>query len=71
TDAAREVFTHGKDAWLVPAGNPGALADAILALANDASLRQRLATAGQALFWEKYSIERIGAALVAVLNKAR
>ena len=42
TPAIREVFTHKKNAYLVPPGNPNALAEAILDLKNDPELRLRI-----------------------------
>jgi glycosyltransferase involved in cell wall biosynthesis len=44
TPAIREVFTHLLDAYLVPAGDPDALAAAILRLQEDPTLRRRLAS---------------------------
>lgn len=70
TPAAHEVFTHGKDAWLVPPGNPGALADAILALSKDAELRDTIAKNGYDLFLKHYSIKEIGKSLVSILKSA-
>jgi glycosyltransferase involved in cell wall biosynthesis len=43
TPAMREVFTHLENAFLVPAGSPRDLADAILRLKSDHELRSRLA----------------------------
>ncbi|MBO9324259.1 MAG: glycosyltransferase family 4 protein [Roseiflexus sp.] len=39
---ATEYLEHGISGWLVPPGNPGALAEAVLQLIGDANLRQRL-----------------------------
>ena len=43
-DGLQDVLTNGVDAKIVPRRDAAALADAIVSLANDASLRQRLAT---------------------------
>ena len=43
-----ETFTDGVDARLVPPGDPAALADAILDVAHDESLRTKLAAAASA-----------------------
>jgi glycosyltransferase involved in cell wall biosynthesis len=46
--AVREIATQGTDAILVPPGEPERLAVALLALADDSALRERLAEAGAA-----------------------
>jgi glycosyltransferase involved in cell wall biosynthesis/2-polyprenyl-3-methyl-5-hydroxy-6-metoxy-1,4-benzoquinol methylase len=42
-----EVLSHGKTAWLVPAGNPAALTDGICTLADDPNLRRALGEAAR------------------------
>jgi glycosyltransferase involved in cell wall biosynthesis len=59
TPAIREVFTHGENIWLVPAGDEKALAEAIIALKSDGALRDRLAANGHAIFRERFSIDAI------------
>jgi len=39
---ASELFTHGTNAWIVPAANPAVLAEAIKHLMNNPSLRKQL-----------------------------
>lgn len=57
-----EVVISGQSGWLVEPSNSGALADAIVTLASDPTLRLRLANAGQARaherFTERQMIER-------------
>lgn len=59
TPAVREVFTHGENIWLVPAGNAEALAEAVVTLKNDTALRHKLAANGHAIFKERFSINAI------------
>jgi glycosyltransferase involved in cell wall biosynthesis len=60
TPAIRELFSHGQNAFLVPAGNPQKLAEAILTLKEDSLLRNRIAEAGYRTFEENATPERIG-----------
>lgn len=60
-----EILRDGEHALLVPAGDAAALAAAVGRLLADASLRQRLAEAGRRLVLERYSGERVAAALEA------
>ncbi len=60
TPAARELLTHGVDAWLCPAADPGALAEALLALARDPALRARLASNARRTFETRCSPDVIG-----------
>jgi glycosyltransferase involved in cell wall biosynthesis len=53
TPGARELFTHEKNAILVPPGNPEALAAEIVRLKEDPGFRHSIAEAGYALFREK------------------
>ena len=59
TPAAREVLTHGENAWLCSPGDPDALAAAILALRSNDTTRQRIAEAGHRLFTRRFSIEAL------------
>lgn len=43
----REVVEHGKEGLIVPTGNPAALAEGILTLLRDASMRERFGEAGR------------------------
>jgi glycosyltransferase involved in cell wall biosynthesis len=58
-----EIRRHGEPALLVPAGDAGALADAIGVLVRDPELRGRLARNGRALVEERYSGARLAEAL--------
>jgi len=70
TRAHREVFTHGKDAWLVKPNDPNALAEGIRVLAKNRKLRERIAKNGLALYRKKYSTKQTGKALISVLKEA-
>ena len=48
--ATRELFVPGKDVLAVPMGDPSALANAVQALAEDVTLRSRIAAGGRARF---------------------
>jgi len=57
----RAQLVLGTHVFLVPRGDPDALAGAILTLHDDAALRERLAREGRRLFVEQFSVARIGA----------
>jgi glycosyltransferase involved in cell wall biosynthesis len=61
TPAARELLTDGHDAVLVPPGDPGALAEAIRALAGDPSAAARIGAAGRSTFERRASETVLGA----------
>lgn len=60
TPAARELLTHGVDAWLCPPEDPDALAAGLLALARDPALRARLAAGARRTFAARCAPEAIG-----------
>lgn len=68
TPAIREVFTHGENAFVVPAGDAGALADAIVSLKDDPDLRKRIAKGGHELACTTFSVEEIGRELVGIID---
>jgi glycosyltransferase involved in cell wall biosynthesis len=70
TPAARELLTDGRDALLVPAGDPGALAKAIRRVAADPELADGLAHAGRETFEAQASEEVLGARWRALLERA-
>ncbi len=59
TAAAERVFRDREDAFLIPAGDPAALADAILQLKSDRDLRQRIAEGGLALSRRRFMPQQI------------
>ncbi len=58
-DGAREVVIPGTTGYLVPPQNPNQLAAALLKLAEDASLRQRLGAEGRRRFRDVFRHERM------------
>jgi glycosyltransferase involved in cell wall biosynthesis len=59
TSAAREALAHRDTAWLCPAGDPAALAEAIVELQRDPVLRFDLARRGNVLFRADFSLDAI------------
>lgn len=67
--AAREVLIHGQDAILCEMANPRALAQAILLLKRNRSLREKIAKEGYQSFQNKFSARVIGATVKNYLNE--
>ncbi|MFQ5896738.1 MAG: glycosyltransferase family 4 protein [Candidatus Methylomirabilia bacterium] len=63
-----EILTDGREALLVPAGDPGALAQAIRRLLEDPLLARRLGRAGRELAVEGYSASRVTGRLVSLYS---
>jgi glycosyltransferase involved in cell wall biosynthesis len=61
TSAARELLLDGRDALLVPRGDPEALADAVRRLASDDGLAEHLAAAGRETYESRASEDVLGA----------
>lgn len=64
TPAVREVFRHGENAYLIPAGNPEALADAIRYLKTNRNLRNKIAEGARQTGKGIFSLKKIGNDLV-------
>lgn len=69
TAAAREALVNGENAYLVPPGDPEALANAILTLNNNPELMRKLAAEGLKTYRQKFSMEAIGKELYDELNR--
>ncbi len=59
TPAVREIFTHEKEIFLVPEGDPEKLAEAIERLRNDERLRADIARTGTDLVRSGYNPEQV------------
>jgi len=64
-----EVLEHDRNAWLVPPGDPGSLAEAIVRLASDPPLRARLGEAGLVAARERHSWDAHVARILARLSQ--
>ncbi|MCP4578566.1 MAG: glycosyltransferase family 4 protein [Deltaproteobacteria bacterium] len=60
TPAVGEVFRHGENAWLVPGGDPKALARAIRDMKRDRKMRERIANGAYKAGQDMFSIEKMG-----------
>lgn len=65
-----EILTDGRDALLVPAGEPALLAGAIRRLGADAELRTSLGLAGRRLVGERFSGARVASRLADLYGAA-
>jgi glycosyltransferase involved in cell wall biosynthesis len=70
TPAIQEAFAHKKNAFIIPAGDPTALANAILTLKNDPGLMRNIASAALDIDKTLFSLDQIGRQLVDILNAA-
>jgi glycosyltransferase involved in cell wall biosynthesis len=70
TPAARELLTDDTNAFLVPAGDPEALAGAVRRLAADEALAERVARAGRETFEAHASEDVLGARWRSLLERA-
>ncbi len=61
--AVRQVMRHGEHIYLCKRENPQALAEAILELKENPSLRNRLSTQGYALYRERFTTQKLGSQL--------
>lgn len=67
--ANREIFEHGKNAYLVEAGNPKDLADAIIELSTNSNLREGIGRGARTLFESRFTSKMIEAELVNILSR--
>jgi len=67
--AVREAMTHEVHIYLVERGDPQAIADAILKLIYDESLREKLAANGYVLYTSRFTNQILGAQLKEYFNE--
>jgi glycosyltransferase involved in cell wall biosynthesis len=67
--ANREIFTHGEHVYMCRVADAAALAAAILALRDNAALREHIAWGGYARLTEHYSITRISQVLQEIIEQ--
>jgi glycosyltransferase involved in cell wall biosynthesis len=65
----REVVTHGRNGWLVPARQAGPLADAILALLEEPSLRGRFGEESRRRAAQEFDERRVFARVIGVYGE--
>jgi glycosyltransferase involved in cell wall biosynthesis len=65
----REIALHGYNGLVVPPNDPSALADAIHTLIIDPELRGRMGANGRQLVLEKFTVEQVNAATLAVYQR--
>jgi len=69
TPAIREVYTHGEDAYLVPAADAEALARGIRELKADPQLLSRLGRNHAKLYGEKFQPAALAGQFLAAVRK--
>ena len=65
----RSVFAHKENMYLVKPADPKVLAEAILELKNDPTLRTKIAMNGYELYKEKFNPKSVGKQLVAYIKE--
>lgn len=69
--ALREILAPGLDAFLVPPGDTGELAGAIVRCLDDPALRRELGTRGRRVFEERFTLRRSVEGMVALYEQVR
>jgi len=70
TGGIPDIIEDGVNGLLVPPGDPGALADAILSILSDPDLADRFRTAGLQTVQERFSWDSIADRFIQVYKKA-
>jgi glycosyltransferase involved in cell wall biosynthesis len=66
--ATQETFIHRENIYMIPAGSGSALAEGILEIKEDGSLRNRLERNGNAYYRDHYSQEALGRSLRGIIE---
>ncbi len=69
SQANAEIFTHGEHVYMCKMADPQALAEAILRLRADGSLRKKIAWGGYLRVTERYSTARLGLVLQEIIRR--
>lgn len=70
TPAVREALSHMEDAYLCDIASPKLIAEAILTLKEDETLRRKLAESGYQLFKKRFTVKQIGKSVKGTLEEA-
>lgn len=65
-DGVRELIRQGETGWRVPAGDPQAMAEALLSVLRDGDRAVRVGLAAQGYMQERFSIDRMAEAFAAL-----
>jgi glycosyltransferase involved in cell wall biosynthesis len=68
TPAARQILTHGRNAWLCAAGSGEAIADAIMELKSRPDRLRSIARNGYDLFVQRFSLDALTRDFAAIVN---
>lgn len=71
TPGCREIVEHGKNGMLVPARDPGALAQAIKALLENKETRRAMGACGREIVMSRFSIETVVAETLNVYGELK
>lgn len=67
--ATREIFVHGEHVYAVPMGDPVALATAIVELADNKNLQNRIAIGGYTCFQKRLTLHTIGMQIASLVEE--
>ena len=68
-EPVQELLTHGQSAWLIERADPQALADAILKLREDETLRRKIAEGGHRVFLDNCTLNVLGSEFKKLLQE--
>ncbi|MFQ5768587.1 MAG: glycosyltransferase family 4 protein, partial [Acidobacteriota bacterium] len=71
TGQMEEILQHGRTAWLVPPGDPAALATGMARLAGDPALRRRLGQAARRVAFSRYRWQDVALRIMRLAGQRR